>query len=127
LKPINILIIDDEEGFLNAIEHFLTKHGANVVTAKTAKEGIAYLQKNKFDLLLLDLVLPDGYGIKILQQTKDPDQMIAQVNKNMKTIILTANANTEVVLEAMQLGAFDCLAKPFEIKLLEEKINSIFK
>jgi len=127
LKPIDIILIDDEEGFLNAIEHFLTKHGASVVKAKTVKEGLAHLREKKFDLLLLDLVLPDENGINVLKYAKDPDNKIAQVNKKMKTIVLTANANTEVVLEALQLGAFDCLSKPFELKLLEEKINIMFK
>jgi DNA-binding response OmpR family regulator len=127
LKSLSILIIDDEESFLNAIAHFLVKHGHSVVKATTIADGLGVLKKEKFDLLLLDLALPDGNGIEVLKQISSPDKAIAGLNKNMQVIILTAHGNAQFVLEAMQLGAFDCLSKPFELKVLEGKINKIFK
>lgn len=106
-KEEKILVIDDE---LFSREYFLKilqKIGCAVRTASTGAEGLGFFKKSYFDLVILDIRLPDTDGIEILRQIKENSRLTP-------VIIITAYGTVENAVQAMKLGAFDFLMKPFE-------------
>jgi len=101
-----ILVVDDEEYMLKLFEKILTKQGHKVRTAISGTEAISLLEKNDFDLIFSDLLMPDLGGIDLLKEVKAgyPD---------IPFIVITAYGTIESAVEAMKTGAFDYLTKPF--------------
>lgn len=102
----NILVIDDEKVICTSLEAVLKRDGYSVSTALTAKEGLAHLRQATFQIVLLDLRLPDEDGLQVLKKIKEdqPDLVV---------IMITGHASVQSAVEAMKLGAYDYLAKPF--------------
>ena len=114
----NILIIDDEENLTYFIKEGLQSGGYQVHIAKSISEGKKKL-KNLFpDLLVLDLNLPDGYGLDLYRELK-------KNGENIPTIIITAHSSIQSVVDAMKLGADDYIAKPFDLQELKILIESL--
>jgi two-component system, NtrC family, response regulator AtoC len=107
-----IAIIDDEKVLLKSLQIGLQKSGYHVVTFPSAKEFADYLQKNEPDVVFLDLQLPDGYGLDILE-------IITAINPDIPTIIITAHGDIPSAVRAMKLGAFDYISKPFDLDVVE--------
>ncbi|MDP8259577.1 MAG: response regulator [Candidatus Gygaella obscura] len=127
MKPLSILLVDDEKAFLDSLEHYLRKQNFDVVKALKGNDALELLKEKRFDLMLLDLGLPDIDGIHVLQQVRMENKDILKMNKNLQVIILTAHGSTKTTLEAMQLNVYDYLSKPFELKELDKKIKKLFK
>lgn len=106
-----ILVIDDELGLLEGCRRALEPEGYIVETAATGQEGLRQIQEKAFDLILLDVVLPDVRGIDLLDPIyeKDPD---------LVCIIITGYATVELAVEAIKRGAYDFIAKPFTTDVL---------
>jgi len=115
-KKAKILVVDDERQVCTFFRHLL--QGKYFVTAATtAQEAMQSIEKDFFDLILLDLKLPDGDGITLLKQFKKRHPLT-------EVIIMTGYSTVKTAIEAIQLGAFDYLEKPFEeIEPLEEVIK----
>lgn len=107
-----VLIIDDEEGLRAIIDKRLSRNGYEVHQAGTAQTGISLLQDHLFDVVLLDLRLPDGDGLSLLPQIK-------QRQPDLQVIMLTGHGTLESAIEAMKSGAFDYLTKPCNLSELE--------
>lgn len=107
-----ILILDDEEALRKIIAQRLERRGYEVSEAGTGEEGIVILQDTLLDAVLLDLRLPDGDGLNLLQQIK-------RVEPDLQVIMLTGHGTIESAIEAMRLGAFDYLTKPCNLSELE--------
>jgi signal transduction histidine kinase len=107
----NILVIDDEEGIREGCRRALEPQGFAVETAATLREGLRKIQEGDFDLVLLDVMMPDGRGIDLLAPTheKDPD---------IVSVIITGYATVELAVEAIKRGAYDFISKPFTSDLL---------
>ncbi|BCB97086.1 acetoacetate metabolism regulatory protein AtoC [Dissulfurispira thermophila] len=113
-----ILIIDDDESVIWVIRKALEPLGYEVEAKTTIKTGIKVV--DKFKLILLDLMLPDGSGIDALREIKvfNPDALI---------IIVTAHGRMETVIDAMKEGAYDYLEKPFDIEELKITTEKAFR
>lgn len=107
-----ILILDDEEALRKIIAQRLERRGYEVLEAGTGEEGLVILQNTLLDAVLLDLRLPDGDGLNLLQQIK-------RVEPDLQVIMLTGHGTIESAIEAMRLGAFDYLTKPCNLSELE--------
>ena len=112
MSKANILIIDDNEDLCQTLADILRKEGNKVSTAFKGEDGLAILQKDIIDLVLLDIKLPDMNGIQILEELKekDPDILV---------IMITATTDARPAVDAMKKGAYDYLMKPFELDQLK--------
>jgi signal transduction histidine kinase len=112
----NILVIDDEVGIREGCRRALEPQGFTVEAAATIQEGLRKIQEGHFDLVLLDVMMPDGRGIDLLAPIhgKDPDTV---------SVIITGYATVELAVEAIKQGAYDFISKPFTSDLLVMTVN----
>lgn len=103
-----ILVIDDERLIRWSLEKELSKHGYEVVLVETGKEGLQKMGEEEFDLVLLDIKLPGIDGIEVLRR-------IRQRDNSSVVIIITAHGMVDTAVEAMRLGAYDYIEKPFRL------------
>ncbi len=106
--PYSALIIDDEELTLRTISRSLRQDGFEVFTALSGEDGLKLFRDEEPDIVLLDIVLPGVDGVEVLRQIK-------QANPNAIVIMMSAYHLVERAVEAMKLGAFDYLVKPFPL------------
>jgi len=117
MKPAKILIIDDEASICNGCRLALSEHGYSIDTSLTGKDGLDSILKNPYDILLLDLKLPDMDGMEILKTVR-------REKPEVYIIMMTGYSTVATAVEAMKRGAFDYLSKPFpsdELVLTVEK------
>jgi len=103
----SVLVIDDEPVLQDVLETLLKGDGFDYHQAVTAEEGLARLREEDIDVVLLDLMLPDRSGLEILPEIKAYDP-------NLPVVVITAYSSVESAIEAMQLGAFHYVPKPFK-------------
>jgi len=103
-----ILVVDDEESIREFLDIMLRKEGYEVTLAEDGAKAIDCLKKKTFDLVISDLQMPQVTGMELLKHTKDnfPDLLF---------MMITAFGTTETAVEAMKLGAYDYITKPFKI------------
>lgn len=113
MKP-RILVVDDEESIREFLEIMFRKEGYEVTTAEDGQKALDLVKKKSFDLIISDLQMPNMTGIELLRQVKEqyPDMLF---------MMITAFGTTETAVEAMKLGAYDYITKPFKID--EVRIN----
>jgi len=104
---MNILIVDDEEVLQDILTVLIRKEGHNPLPASTGEEGLALLEREEVDLVLLDLMLPGMGGMEVLREIRrrDPDQVV---------VVITAFSSIESAIAAMREGAFHYIPKPFK-------------
>src|ERR1041385_2414858 len=102
-----ILVIDDEQGFLDAIETVLQRQRFNVVTASSGHEALNWLARKRPQLMLLDLKLRDIEGKELINQ-------LASVGRSVPFIVITGQGDERVAVEMMKRGALDYLVKDAE-------------
>jgi len=102
----DILVVDDELGIRLACQRALARLGARVELAATGDDAIRQLAGRSFDVVLIDLVMPNLSGMEVLAR-------IAEAEINVVPIVITAHASLETAIEAVKRGAFDYLPKPF--------------
>jgi DNA-binding NtrC family response regulator len=111
----NILIIDDEQPILDLLKVFVEDNGYNAKTAASAEKGLAMIHNSQFDMLLLDIHLPDGNGLSILQK-------VHPLYPQLPIIMITGNDDIEIAEECLKHGAVDYIAKPFDCEYLKTSI-----
>ncbi len=112
-----ILVVDDEISLLEFIRLLFEEDGFQVSTAESVADARRCLSETTFDLVLCDLMMPDGSGLDVLKEIKENDDKTT-------VIVMTAYTSTKSAIEAMRLGAYDYVSKPFdveELKVLVEK------
>lgn len=107
-RKIQILVVDDEKGVCDLFKKLLTKEGYDVSTALSGEACLKAMKKKEPDLVLLDLKMPGMDGIEVLRRIK-------KINNNIVVIIVTAYGGIKSAREAMMLGAYDYITKPFDI------------
>lgn len=112
----NILLVDDEERFINSLESILKYYQYNCTKALSGNEAIQLLQQRQFDLALLDVGLPDISGCDIAEFIKNSCQ-------NTTAIMLTGISTVETAVKAMKQGAYDFLSKPINHETLLKTID----
>jgi len=113
---IKLLLVDDEEGFVNVIANRMAKRGIDTIKALNGTEAIQALRKEDFDVSVLDLKMEDMDGIEVLKIFK---KMVPE----MPVIMLTGHGSERAAREGIEYGALDYLTKPCELDELVEKIR----
>jgi len=108
MKQNKLLVVDDEHLIRWSLEQNLKKLGFEVVTAGTGEDALRLVREEQPDLVLLDIQLPGISGIDVLEKIKDHDD-------NIIVIMVTANSGLENAVNAMRLGAYDYISKPFNL------------
>lgn len=111
-----ILILDDDQYIRISLRDRLLSLGYSVLEAESCSEARRILLKNGLDLVLLDLQLPDGDGLMMLDE-------ITQMDELLEVIVITAHGSIERAVESMRRGAHDFLQKPFEFGDMEVRIK----
>jgi len=112
-----LLIVDDEQSLLDFLEILFRDEGYEVVTADSVAAAREVLQRSTPDLVLCDILMPDGNGLDLLEEIKGRKD-------SPPVLMMTAYTSTRSAIEAMKLGAYDYVSKPFdndELKVLVEK------
>lgn len=117
---MKLLFVEDDRDLLKSMLYYFSEIGYNCEKAKTLQDAISKVSIYQYDCIILDLTLPDGNGIDILQQVKSQ-------NKEIGIIILSANSNLDDKLNGLDLGADDYLTKPFHLSELNSRIKSIIR
>ena len=115
----HILLVDDDEGIRSLVKKYLNENNFLVTTAKNAEDAIKKVEIIKFDMIILDIMMPGKSGLQFIQEYKD--KMVTPV------ILLTAKGTADERVEGLEIGADDYLPKPFEPKELLLRIKNILK
>jgi DNA-binding NtrC family response regulator len=111
-----ILVVDDEADIRESLEYLLTREGYSVETAPSAAEGLRKAESGGYDLLLLDLMMPDRSGLDVLRD-------IRQRDREMPVFVITAYGSVPVAVEALKAGANDFFEKPWKNEKLLIEID----
>ncbi len=117
-KKLKILVVDDDKDLCNLISDIMKEDGYRVSKAYDADSAINKIIKNKIDILIIDNKLSGSSGISVIERSK-------LLNPAMKTIMISAYGNTNTKLRARDLGVYDFLDKPFDIKVLLRRVSDL--
>ena len=107
----SLLIVDDDPEIISSFEAILRSEGYEVTTARDGREALERLAQSPFDLVLLDLLLPDMNGWAVLERVRE-------IRPGSRVVILCADVDAEGTVEAFRLGAVDVLLKPPDVDKL---------
>ena len=111
-----VLLVDDEKDFLDIMAERMEARGMDVSTANSAEDALVMVQKESYDAIVMDLMMPEMDGFKALKLFKE-------TKPEVQVILLTANVPEEKCIEAIKLGAMDVIEKPADLNLLTQKIE----
>jgi DNA-binding NtrC family response regulator len=120
VDDLSVMIVDDEEDFLETLMKRLEKREVNITGARSGEEALDLLDQNPVDVVLLDVKMPGMDGIETLREIKKRHPL-------MEVILLTGHANTDAAIQGMELGAFDYLMKPMGIDELLYKVQDAYE
>ena len=113
----HILVVDDDEGIRSLVKKYLNENEYLITTADSAEDAFEKVKIIKFDLIILDIMMPGKSGLEFIQQNKN--------NLDTPIILLTAKGQANERVEGLEIGADDYLPKPFEPKELLLRIKNI--
>ena len=108
----HLLVVDDEAGIREMLTIVFQKDGYRVTTARGCAEALAHLDGEEPDLVLTDLKMPDGSGFDVLKKVKD-------AHRDTPVVVITAYSSTKTAIDALKQGAYDYIAKPFDVDELK--------
>ncbi len=120
MEKQKILIVDDEVDMRNLLVELLGKAGYECKTAANGEEAINEIEKDSFALVLLDILMPIKGGLEILPR-------ILAKNKDTAVIIITGVVETKIAFDALKLGAYDYITKPFNIDEVMVSVEKAFE
>lgn len=115
----NILLVEDDISLIAGLEFSLRKNGFHVDTARTVNEAFSMVQAKNYDLLVLDLTLPDGSGFEICKKVR--------LSSAVPIIFLTAADEEVNVVMGLDIGGDDYITKPFKLNELISRINALLR
>lgn len=118
-KDIKVLLVDDEEAFVNTLAQRLKMRDLNVETVYDGEQALSAVKSKEPDVMVLDLRMPGLQGMEVLREVK-------KRHPNMQVIILTGHGTDKDEEEARRLGGFDFLRKPADIETLIGKIKEAY-
>ena len=113
----HILVVDDDDGIRSLVKKYLNEKNFLVTTAESAEDALDKIKLIKFDLIILDIMMPGKNGLEFIQENKK--------KINTPIILLTAKGEANERIEGLEVGADDYLPKPFEPKELILRIQNI--
>lgn len=114
-----ILLVEDDLSLIDGLEFSLQKNGFQVDIARTVKEAVALYEDQKYDLLVLDLTLPDGTGFEICKKVR--------LYSTVPIIFLTASDEEVNVVMGLDIGGDDYITKPFKLNELISRIKALLR
>jgi DNA-binding NtrC family response regulator len=118
--PLNLLLVDDDDQLRQALERRFRRQGWGVTTAASVADALARAGQARHDVALLDLHLPDGTGIELLERLKEGQP-------ELEALMLTGHGSIETAIQAMKKGAYDYLTKPFHLPDLDVHIEKAYE
>lgn len=116
-----VMVVDDEEDFLETLVNRLKKRNIDSVGCLNGEEALKAMKGKLFDVVILDIKMPGGMdGIEVLREMK-------RIQPLVEVILLTGHASVETSIEGMKLGAFDYLLKPVKLEELLVKVGQAFE
>lgn len=115
-----VLIVDDEERFRTTLRKLLSVAGVEATTVGSGQEALTELSKNAYDVVLLDVKMPQMSGLEALSKIK-------KENPGLEVIMLTGHASVDVAVEIMKLGGYEYLLKPCPLEDLMIKIDAAYE
>ena len=115
----HILVVDDDDGIRSLVKKYLNENNYLVTTANSAEDGSEKIKIIKFDLIILDIMMPGKNGLEFIEENKK--------KIDIPIILLTAKGEASERIEGLEIGADDYLPKPFEPKELILRIQNIIK
>ncbi|MCK5535035.1 response regulator, partial [bacterium] len=104
-----ILVVDDDLSVRNLCVDILEKEGYKVDDVESGEQALEFINSNNYNLLLLDINLPNINGVEVLKRVK-------KKHLQCEVIMMTAYGNVKTAVESMRLGAYDYISKPFNVK-----------
>jgi DNA-binding response OmpR family regulator len=120
MDQFKVLIVDDEQDFLETIVKRLKKRNIDVTGVESGVKALEIVDKQDFDVVILDVKMPALDGIETLRELKKKKPLL-------EVIMLTGHASVESGIQGMQLGAFDYVMKPVAIDELLEKMRQAYE
>jgi two-component system alkaline phosphatase synthesis response regulator PhoP len=117
-----ILIVEDEEDILELIRYSLEKEGYLVTVAMSGEDAVRLVRVNNFDLILLDLMLPQMDGLEVCKILKRDSK-----TENIPIMMLTAKSSETDIVTGLELGADDYMTKPFSPKVLIARMRTVLR
>ena len=118
----NILIVDDSATIRKLVSLTLKFKGYNVVTADDGKAALDILQRENFDMVIIDILMPEMDGFQLLSKIKDEEKL-----KNIPSVVLTTEGDETSKQKGIKLGADSYLVKPFQPQQLLAKVEEYVK
>jgi response regulator RpfG family c-di-GMP phosphodiesterase len=114
----NILTVDDENSFIKLVSSILTKDGYKGDSANNLSEAYEALSKKRYDIIFLDLALPDGSGFRVLERALEifPETLV---------VMITGIHDLQVAVNAIRKGAYDYITKPFSVDLFRDRLTTV--
>lgn len=119
MNPTRILIVDDEKYNLLCLKTHFRREGYEVVTAQSGSAALEAVQRHDFDMLLLDINMPDMSGIEVTRKLKADPQYA-----HLPIILVTANTDLQNKIEGLQAGAIDYITKPYAFEEMLQRIKT---
>ena len=113
---VKVLLVDDEKDFLNIMAERMRARGIEVSTATSAEQALQMVQKESYDAVIMDFLMPEMDGFKALKLFKE-------TRPDLEIILLTANVRDEECIAAKKLGAMDVIEKPADLNLLTQRVE----
>ena len=120
LEPIQLLVVDDEHSIRRLLEKELSPTRHHVITAGTARDALALVRRKPFDVIILDIQLPDGNGLELLERFR-------KVSMGAEIILVTGFGDIDSAVEAMKRSAYDYITKPFNLDRLELVVEKAYQ
>ena len=117
MRPDRVLLVDDEESFVEILAERMRSRGLEVSCATSGREALKKAQEAVFDAVVLDLAMPGLDGLETLRRMR-------KLQPDLQVMILSGRATVKTAVEAIQLGAIDIFEKPTEVETLVERIRS---
>jgi DNA-binding NtrC family response regulator len=119
-KKVDLLLVDDDPDYRGSVARRFLRRGFMVQEASSGPEALAFCERRQFDVAILDLVMPGMSGIEVLEKLK-------AAHPECEAILLTGQGTIETAVQAMKLGAYDYLTKPFQLAELELLIEKAYE
>jgi adenylate cyclase len=119
LTEHTVLVVDDHDFSRDAVARSLTLDGHSVIAAKNGRQALALLRARPFDLVLLDIMMPEVNGFQVLEQCRGDSQL-----RHIPIVVISGNDDLDSVVRCVEMGAEDYLLKPFDHVLFKARVDA---
>jgi DNA-binding NtrC family response regulator len=111
-----VLIVDDEAGMRHSLQRLLQSAGYEVSVARSGERALALAKETLFDVVVLDIQMPGLSGLDVFSRLRE-------IDSKLPVVLITAYGTSEAALQAVQMGAYDYILKPFDVGAFKEVID----